>query len=69
MSSGPSLRQPEDPRWADVNREKAVYHRELALSMTPAERVELGLELSKQAAEVVESVARAGHAPWLTARP
>jgi hypothetical protein len=68
MASGPSLANPNDPRWSEVNREKAAYRREVALSMSPAERVELGLELSRQAAEVVESVARTGHAHWLSGR-
>jgi len=61
--SRPLLATGNEAEWAEINREKAEYHRRAARALTPAQRIELGQKLSQQAMSLLAVSVRAGHVP------
>jgi hypothetical protein len=61
--SRPLLATGNEVEWAEINREKAEYHRRAARALTPAQRIELGQKLSQQAMSLLAVSVRAGHVP------
>jgi hypothetical protein len=52
-----------EAEWAELNREKREYQREVAQALTPSERIAQGQKLSQQAVELLASTIRTGHVP------
>jgi hypothetical protein len=61
--SRPLLATGNEAEWAEINREKAEYHRATARALSPAQRIEQGQKLSQQAVELLSSSIKAGHVP------
>lgn len=61
--SRPLLAPGNEAEWAEINREKAEYHRANAKALSPAQRIAEGQKLSQQAMELLESSIEAGHVP------
>lgn len=61
--SRPLLAPGNEAEWAEINREKAEYHRAVARALTPSQRIEQGQSLSQQAMELLGSSIKAGHVP------
>jgi len=59
----PLLSVGHEEEWAVINREEAEYERRSNMAMTPAQRLEVGQKLSKQAVSLLAASIRAGHAP------
>jgi hypothetical protein len=59
----PLLAPGNEAEWAELNREKAEYHRATARALSPSERIAQGQKLSQQAVSLLASVIRSGHAP------
>lgn len=49
--------------WGRINREEAEQLRASQMALTPAQRLELGQELSQQAVSLLVASVQAGHAP------
>jgi mannose/cellobiose epimerase-like protein (N-acyl-D-glucosamine 2-epimerase family) len=52
-----------EAEWAELNREKDEYRRSRARALSPAERIQSGLQLSQQAVSLLAASIRAGYAP------
>jgi hypothetical protein len=52
-----------EAEWAEINREEREHHRRTNMAMTPAQRLEVGQQLSQQAVSLLAASIRAGHAP------
>jgi hypothetical protein len=52
-----------EDEWAELNREKAEYHRMSVRALTPSERIARGQKLSQQGVALLASTIRAGHVP------
>jgi hypothetical protein len=61
--SRPLLAPGNEAEWAEINREKAEYHRRAARALTPTQRIELGQKLSQQAMSLLAASVRAGRVP------
>jgi hypothetical protein len=59
----PLLSVGHEAEWAEINREEAEHHRRTNMAMSPAQRLEIGQELSQQAVELLAASIRAGHVP------
>jgi hypothetical protein len=59
----PLLSVGHEEEWAEINREEAEHHRRTNMALTPAQRLELGQQLSQQAVSLLAASIRAGHAP------
>lgn len=62
-SDKPLLAPGNEAEWAEINREKAEYHRRATRGLTPSERIAEGQRLSQQAVALLASVIRSGHVP------
>lgn len=52
-----------EAEWSQINRAEADLHRANARSLTPAQRIEQGQELSQQAMSLLVASVEAGHVP------
>ena len=52
-----------EAEWAALNREEAEQLRAGNMALTPAQRLDQGLRLSRQAVSLLAASIRAGHAP------
>jgi hypothetical protein len=52
-----------DAEWAVLNREEAEQLRADSIALTPVQRLDQGLKLSRQAVSLLAASIRAGHAP------
>lgn len=55
-----------EAEWAALNREEAEQLRASNMALTPAQRLEQGQKLSRQAVSLLAASIRAGHAPRRT---
>lgn len=62
-ASNPMLAPGHDAEWAVLNREEAEQLRAENMALTPAQRLDQGLRLSRQAVSLLAASIRAGHAP------
>lgn len=59
----PLLSPGHEAEWAVINREEAEQMRAINMALTPAQRLEQGQKLSRQAVSLLAASIRAGHAP------
>lgn len=60
----PTLLEPgHEAEWADLNREETEQLRTANMALTPAQRLDQGQQLSRQAVSLLAASIRAGHAP------
>jgi hypothetical protein len=62
-SKTPLLSVGHEAEWAVINREEEEQERAIDMALTPAQRIEQGQRLSRQAVELLAASIRAGHAP------
>ncbi|HEY5045442.1 MAG TPA: hypothetical protein VII53_06265 [Solirubrobacteraceae bacterium] len=62
----PLLSSGHEAEWAVINREEAEQMRAINMALTPAQRLNQGQKLSKQAVRLLAASIRAGHAPRRT---
>jgi mannose/cellobiose epimerase-like protein (N-acyl-D-glucosamine 2-epimerase family) len=55
-----------EAEWAELNREEAEQLRASNMALTPAQRLDQGQKLSRQAVSLLAASIRAGHAPSRT---
>jgi hypothetical protein len=59
----PLLSVGHEAEWAEINREELEHHRRTNMAMSPAQRLDVGQQLSQQAVSLLAASKRAGHAP------
>ena len=59
----PLLAPGNEADWAELNREKAEYHRQAIRKLTASERIAQGQKLSQQGVALLASSIRAGNVP------
>jgi hypothetical protein len=62
----PPLRAGHEAEWAQLNREEAAQLRASNMALTPAQRLQVGQKLSRQAVALPAASILAGHAPRRT---
>ena len=63
VSGSDSGSQPDAREWEMINRREAEDLRARNAALSPAERLDLGQELSRQAMSLLVASVKAGHAP------
>jgi len=59
----PLLATGNEAEWARINRDEAEHHRAANMALSPAQRLDLGQQLSQQAVSLLAASIKAGHAP------